>query len=343
MIKSSIKALWKLCFTDSEAFTELYFQLRYREERNLALWEDGQPVAALQILPYPMTFHREVVQTGYISGACTHPDYRNRGLMGHLLKEALQKMHRDGNDFTTLIPAEPWLFEYYARFGYAPVFHQAEIAVENQSITVNPDTTDEKLEVSDTYSEEVVCFLEEQYCRQYTCCLLHPAADLQVVFASLQLDQGRCFALRQHGQLQAVALATPVENTWRIEELLAVDERSKGCLLQRMNHALHPSSFTLLSSVSTPHGERLKPLGMARILQAHRVLTLHAQAHPELTLHLALQDNQLPANIGYYHLHHGTCTFSHQPSAAHYQHYTIGELTEVLLLPEHPHMSLMLN
>ena len=342
-MKEAIKALWKRCFTDSEAFTDLYFRMRYREERNLALWEDEQPVAALQILPYPMTFQQEVLPTGYISGACTHPDYRNRGLMGRLLKEALKKMHGTGNAFTTLIPAEPWLFDYYARFGYATVFHQTETRVDNQPIMVNKTAASETLEVSDTYSEEIACFLEEQYRRQYTCCLLHPAADLQVVFAALQSDQGRCFALRQHGQLQAVALATPVENTWRIEELLAVDERSKGSLLQRMNHALHPSSFTLLSSVSTPHGEGLKPLGMARILQAPRVLTLHAQAHPELTLHLALQDDQLPANTGYYHLHHGTCTFSHQPGTAHYRHYTIGELTEALLLPEHPHMSLMLN
>ncbi len=343
MIKEHIKTLWTQCFTDSEAFTDLYFRLRYRDDRNLALWEDQQPVAALQILPYPMIFHGESLPTGYISGACTHPDYRNRGLMGQLLKQAFHKMGQEGNALTTLIPAEPWLFDYYARFGYAPVFHQTETIFENQPVTVNPDTTDEILEVSDTYSEEVACFLEEQYRRQYTCCLLHPAADLQVVFAALQLDQGRCFALRQYGQLQAVALAIPLEGTWRIEELLAVDERSKNSLLQRMSHALHPSPFTLLASFSTTHDERLKPLGMARILQASRVLALHAQAHPELTLHLSLQDEQLPANNGYYHLQHGTCTFSPQPDAANYRHYTISELTEALLLPEHPHMSLMLN
>ena len=36
MIKEQVKALWKVCFDDSEEFVEMYFRLRYKTEVNVA-------------------------------------------------------------------------------------------------------------------------------------------------------------------------------------------------------------------------------------------------------------------------------------------------------------------
>ena len=71
MIREQVKSLWKLCFDDSEAFIELYFRLRYNNEVNLAIQSGEEVIAALQMLPYPMTFCGQTVPTSYISGACT--------------------------------------------------------------------------------------------------------------------------------------------------------------------------------------------------------------------------------------------------------------------------------
>ena len=56
MNKEKIKALWKLCFDDSEEFTELYFNLRYDPRINVAMQSGEDVIAAMQLLPYPMTF-----------------------------------------------------------------------------------------------------------------------------------------------------------------------------------------------------------------------------------------------------------------------------------------------
>ena len=74
--KDEVKTLWKLCFNDSDEFTDLYFKMRYKDEVNRVIREDGKIISALQMIPYPMTFCDEVISTSYISGACTHPDYR---------------------------------------------------------------------------------------------------------------------------------------------------------------------------------------------------------------------------------------------------------------------------
>lgn len=126
MIREKVKNLWKLCFNDSEEFTELYFRLRYNNDINIAIQSGEEVIAALQMLPYPMTFEGEDIHTAYISGACTHPDYRNRGVMYELLSQAFARMLHNNVALSTLIPAEPWLFDYYGRSGYAPVFRYAE-------------------------------------------------------------------------------------------------------------------------------------------------------------------------------------------------------------------------
>ena len=69
MIKEQVKALWKVCFDDSEEFVEMYFRLRYKTEVNVAIKSGDEVISALQMLPYPMTFGGETVQTSYISEA----------------------------------------------------------------------------------------------------------------------------------------------------------------------------------------------------------------------------------------------------------------------------------
>ena len=116
MIREQVKSLWKLCFDDSEAFIELYFRLRYNNEVNLAIQSGEEVIAALQMLPYPMTFCGQTVPTSYISGACTHPDYRSKGVMRELLSQSFARMLRNGVLFSTLIPAEPWQKQVMPRF-----------------------------------------------------------------------------------------------------------------------------------------------------------------------------------------------------------------------------------
>ena len=67
MIREKVKNLWKLCFNDSEEFTELYFRLRYNNDINIAIQSGEEVIAALQMLPYPMTFEGEDIHTAYIS------------------------------------------------------------------------------------------------------------------------------------------------------------------------------------------------------------------------------------------------------------------------------------
>ena len=125
-IKEEVRELWKLCFPeDTEEFMDLYFSLRYTDDINSCIISDDRVVSALQRIPYPMKYMDKVINTSYISGACTHPDYRSGGLMRRLLAEAHRRMYADGILLSSLIPASHSLKDYYSKSGYIECYQQS--------------------------------------------------------------------------------------------------------------------------------------------------------------------------------------------------------------------------
>ncbi len=328
-LQKQVKALWQQCFNDTPQFVEFYFTLRYKEERNIAIPKGNRVVAALQLLPYSMTFCGVEIPTAYVSGACTHPDYRNQGIMKELLARAFRKMHDEGILLSTLIPAEPWLFDYYARLGYAAVFRRIPTAC-----TPNLEATPKEIEADS--SKKIYPFLSRHW-STHPCCILHSPEDFAGILMDMVLSGARIPLIRYDasdegstGELAALAILYPDGNGgWRLEELLA-DTPEAEAQLREYIHA-------------RPLSEEEQPFGMARIIRAPEFLQRYAAAHPEASMDFLLTDGQLPANNGYYHINKGVCTHSSTDAPANCRSLSINELTELLLRPMHPHMSLMLN
>ena len=126
MNKQQVIDLWRLSFNDTEEFIRLYFDRVYKEENTLVIEKDGQVVSALQMLPYTMTYYGTEISVAYISGACTLPSMRGKGLMRQLIQNAFEEMKYRSVAVTALIPADPWLFDYYREQGYTEVFDYSE-------------------------------------------------------------------------------------------------------------------------------------------------------------------------------------------------------------------------
>ena len=109
--KTKVKELWQLCFHDDERFVNLLFDNLYRDENTVCFEKGGEVTTALQMLPYRMSFGETSLDVSYISGAATRPEYRNRGLMGRLLKESFEIMRSRNIPLSALMPAESWLYD----------------------------------------------------------------------------------------------------------------------------------------------------------------------------------------------------------------------------------------
>lgn len=338
-MKQQVKDLWRLCFDDSEEFIDMYFRLRYSKDVNIAIQSGEEVIAAMQMLPYPMTFGGEEISTSYVSGACTHPDYRGRGVMHELLSQAFARMLGNNVAVSTLIPAEPWLFNYYARHGYAPVFNYttstftaAETDVANEAATLGSTTE---------YKEEIYEYLNRKLSER-PCCIQHTEKDFRVILADLQLSKGYIYTLSNRGRIVALAVAYPTDNSnWYIGEIVSDTDEMQSLLLQRICKKLNIPSIEVLTAPAGNEADR--PLGMARIINAKTMLHLYAAAHPEMEANIYLTDELVSANNGYYYLGDGKCMKSAKRLPGSHLALTIGQLTEKIFAASSPYMSLMLN
>lgn len=120
--KQAVRDMWKICFGDSDAYMDIYFYHKYRNENTLIYLEDKKPVASLQMLIYKLTFHGSEINVAYLSGLCTLPTYRNRGYMRRLILKSFQVAKEREIPLMILVPQDRGVMSYYERFGFAQTF-----------------------------------------------------------------------------------------------------------------------------------------------------------------------------------------------------------------------------
>lgn len=320
--------LWRRCFEDTDEFIRFYFERKYSDANSLIYEENGKALSALQMLPYPMRWENVTVDTSYISGACTLPDVRNRGFMTLLLQNALQEMYDRGIAFSTLIPAEDWLFGYYAGQGYVTVFDYAlhTYTPANQTI---PHTL--SLITSDRFDTNFArnlfpYFDQEMSKRNY--CIQHPYNDYITIVEEAYLSEGQLWATYRQNVPTGWALAVPEKDRVCVKELLFDTEQEKTELLQNI-HAFWPDKTLVYKTLPAVSGNI--SLGMARLTHAPQMLQYFARLHPEVAFTLKLNDPQVPSNNGIYTIAGGNCIHTDQISGPIDSETDIPVLTQALL------------
>ncbi|TGY62369.1 GNAT family N-acetyltransferase [Parabacteroides distasonis] len=275
--KQQIVNLWRTCFRDSEAFISLYFDRVYKDENTMTIEKDGKIVSALQIVPYTMTYLGNEISVGYISGACTAPEERGQGLMRELLQKTFEEMERREIAISTLIPADPWLFDYYREQGYTEAFdYSVETYIRPNTPVQLPKITVIQPEVPTT--DELFAYFNRKL-RERPSCILHSQDDFFTILRDLQLDNGGMYtALDENEKVVGMAFALTLEadtvpsgKKLLIKELLYDSEEIKELLLQELTQQNNVSQTTVNTPPIPPS---TLPMGMARIIDTKRMIHL---------------------------------------------------------------------
>lgn len=331
-IRLETRRLWEHSFTDSQAFVNLYFSKKFQAKRNETLIREQHVVAALQRLPYPMTYGDRLIAASYISGACTEENYRRRGLMSELLLQAHRSMHTEGSLFSFLIPATPELFDYYAKFGYTPCFRYSQKTIQidytketDNSITIAPSK-----------------FPPLGYIRtmmqQRPMCIQHPISDLEIVIEDCSLGNDTIWEATLGNTTKAVAICRTSPKGVCLREYVYDDEASFKALVTGI--AAHYGQTQI--DIIDIKADKGNYLGMARIIHAKAMLEAHAALHPDKDLWIYLTDPAIPSNDGSYHITKGECIFLPE-RLPQTKEYSIATLSHTILTEENPLMTLMMN
>lgn len=299
--QEEIMNLWRICFTDTEDFIRFYFERKYHEQDTTVRMENEQVVSALQMLPYPMTWHGKTVMTSYISGACTHPSARSKGIMRQLLTDSFHVMKNRKNAFSILIPQEPWLFDYYKRAGYAPVLAYTP---ENYYLSVRNNNPAVCFPARENLNPEELYPYFKRHMETRENCVQHTAEDFKTILDDLYLSGGALLLLRENeNKIKGMAFALPCPDKILVNELFYESDTEKEALLQAAAHKWEKGEIECRVPVRT--GKKITLKGMARIIDVFQVLSVYASTHPRKTLFLRVTDNDLPSNNGYYRIMNG--------------------------------------
>jgi len=264
--KQKLIELWRLCFDDTEDFIQLFFNRIYKEENALVIEVDGEIVSALHMIPYTMSFCNSELTVSYIAGACTHPDYREKGYMGELLEEAFHVMRQRDFDLTALIPANPSLFEYYRRHGYTEIFDYTLIEEEFPEILVPNE--DIELHIIDEESIETAYSYFDHKLKERACCILHTKEDFITSIIEFRQDEGEVvLAINKRGIPVGIAFLYPSIDHVYIKEFIYDNEDVCKIILQEVMLRHRMKKVQYLTPPQLPDTHRL---GMGMILNRER-------------------------------------------------------------------------
>ncbi|RHR77242.1 enhanced intracellular survival protein Eis [Odoribacter sp. AF15-53] len=325
MKKQAVMELWRLCFDDTEEFIRFYFEKKYREENALVFWdEQGAAIAALQMPPYPMTFAGRQIVAGYISGACTHPLARARGVMTKLLRETFYVMRERKIPVSILIPASEWLYGYYGKMGYATVF---DFTPEHYRILEKPASDHFRVEAirdEALLTDEVFDYFQKMMW-QRPCCVQHDREDFETIVEDLRISEGALIVVYGGERVVGMAFAEPWGNRVLVKEgLYDSDDVKRAALWGVMNHLDAAEIYCR----ALPAGKEDEHRGMARILDVEQVLRLYAVNYPDRSFVLKVTDEWIPENTGIYVVGQGDC--SRDEGKRVEAELTIQELTRLL-------------
>ena len=351
--KQTLMDIWKTAFpADSDDFVKFYFEKKYCKENTLLLFKNDEIASCLQMLPYKMTYYKEHINTAYISGACTVPAHQNQGLMKNLLVHAFGEMRKRDNLLTTLIPQEPWLIDFYKKMGYAPCFDYklTPICPEYYPVSSSNKTQLKEFEHDDL---RATYYLYKRFFQKQNVRIQKSLFDFSVMVQAFQKFEGKVYVLKDRNNVVGVCFCFISDGKIIVKDRVTKNVDYRQCFFLKLTQ-LFDNQPIFLSSGTTNVSQSFF-LGMARIVDAEKLMTLFAQAHPQAEFSIKISDehilkNNLTLSVSKGEIAETTLqTVDFEVSIGKLTQLLLGYQTRILgkkyaVFPQqHPYMSLMLE
>ena len=185
----------------------------------------------MQLLPYRMRCLGQTVNAGYVSGLCTHPDFRGKGLAKRLLDKAHQRLHAQGAVFSMLIPGNDDLRHFYTKPSHG-AYVTMSYREEASWLPTGNAYSAYAISLITPYDADVFV-LHQQMDLRTDNVLLSSFSDWQAAIATCHLEGGLALVARRKGKPVGIALAVKeADGRVFLRDFLAKRPGAKGALIQ---------------------------------------------------------------------------------------------------------------
>lgn len=282
------RKLWeKIFYEDSESFLDYYYDIKTKENDILVMEEQGEIIAMLHLNPYKMKINNKICPTNYIVAVATDVRYRSRGIMGALLKKAMQVMHDRKEPFTFLMPAAEAIYYPYD-FRYVYSRNQGRITGRNMRYE---DIIIQNVEEKDC--EEIAVFANQRL-ERYGVTTSRDKMYYQTLIAEQRSEAGQVVMIRRGEQLRGIFCYARGEAI-EIREPLFYEESD-------FLHAIYLLKGNETEEVKCiGYGDEKQPIIMARIIHLESFLK-NIPIIENTDMFIRVEDKFIAENNGVFHL-----------------------------------------
>ncbi len=292
--KEAFRALWRICFGDSEAFMDWFFAERFFPEFSACLLEDGAIMSALQSYPLHVHIRDRILPASMLAGVSTHPERSGRGYMKQVFVHYMQRVRALGIPLVIHTPAH--IPTFFSR-GHYPITDTLHLTIKNaQLVTAPQEITPHSMRES--LGPLQACY--QQATAGYSGCISRTAADLAYKFRDYASDGGKCLARMQGDDALGYCVYYKTEDRLHAEECFARDDETLHMLIEALQaeadgRTLHVKLLPD-THIDVPGAElNIKPQGVMGIADVSETLRLLLG---DASFVFEIIDNTVPQNAG---------------------------------------------
>ncbi len=236
--KAQVKALWKLCFDDTDKFTDCFFDKRWKPEYGIVAEDNGKITAAMQGWPYVLNIRGQKLPAAMLSGVCTHPDYRGRGLMPQCLSLFMKNARDRGELIAFHTPARhPTFFKCLHYSASDTAFVKYDTCAEGECRAKIEDA-------SDIFAEKLlVCYTKNL--AEYCGAVYRNIDDMRLKLHDYASSDAKLVYIEENGKITAYVLCMCDSGSMTAEEFCAPDIQSRDALLSTLAYLGKNRSHTI--------------------------------------------------------------------------------------------------
>lgn len=208
--------LWKICFGDSDAFCDWFFQNRFDPTYSVVLETEGEIASCMQAFPYTIQIRGKKIPGAMLCGVSTHPHHRKKGYMGQIFRYEMNYL-REKN--CIVAPHTPAILPSYFPFGHFPVADANYLECE----CVPSFETSIKLVSMEKKDWDKLFPLYKRFAAKYSGIIWRSKEDFLRKAADYAADGGKCAAYIKNEQIKGYAFYYQTEKELLCTEAAAED------------------------------------------------------------------------------------------------------------------------
>lgn len=279
----SAKRLWAICFEEiTNDFIECYFTNYATKDSFMGAFLDEKLVSVVQIVEYDKEFRGNSVTVGYLTGLCTHPNYRMRGIAKELVKNTFDVLRNRGIAFTRMYP---YNYEFCKKIGYAVCSEEQIITIDKEQFSGIETCCIETLKLRKNEFEEYLCELLNCYYGFFSRLSGYIIRDEEAMRNVLQKhiakEKSEILIVKEKGFISGYVLYLKTDRGIITEEMVFKDLRSFVAISNYLNKESHrvelvmPPHDKLYSNMDDPVGYiQLRPHMMEKIIDITKSLSM---------------------------------------------------------------------